>query len=178
MASQEMIQTKILHDSELYTVVKIKKDCWKFKTKHGVETFRTKHKATELAGLWKIVEEEAPKTKKKDRRTVPPGGHTWQTKEVSTVRSQQTMSKEFITKPGDVFTIKSWKGLISNTISVNVTNEKHNEEFWLSFVNELKAWKFLKKLNRMGARTVLFQTNNDKPIPFEKSIPYISRFKD
>lgn len=50
-----MKQTKELHESELYTVVKVGRK-WSYKTKHGVETHKTKKVATEFAAEWKEVE--------------------------------------------------------------------------------------------------------------------------
>lgn len=52
-----MEQTKRLHESELYEVVKVGRE-WKFKTIHGIETFKTKKKAIEFASEWKKAEKD------------------------------------------------------------------------------------------------------------------------
>jgi len=50
-----MEQTKQLHEADMYLPVKVGYE-WKFKTLHGVETYRTKRRATEMADKWKRVD--------------------------------------------------------------------------------------------------------------------------
>lgn len=51
-----MEQTKQLHEGEMYEVVKVGRE-WKFKTKHGVETFKGKKLAIQFARDWKEAED-------------------------------------------------------------------------------------------------------------------------
>lgn len=89
-------------------------------------------------------------------------------------RSQDTMRERFTTKPGDIFTIQSKTGVLSRIISVSVKNG--NEQFYLSFKNDLDAWKVLKRVNEIPGRSVMFQSDDNTPIPLKNSVPYDSRF--
>ena len=92
-------------------------------------------------------------------------------------RTQKSMATEFITKPGDVFTIKSNRGVICDTITVQVTNDETAESFYLGYRNELDAWKHLKRINEIAARRVMYQLDDDEPIDFVECIPYRHRFE-
>lgn len=62
-------------------------------------------------------------------------------------RTQETMSENFVTKPGDVFAIIGHEGVISNTIEVRVTNDNTKENFTLTFSNVIESWKLFKMLS-------------------------------
>jgi len=93
-------------------------------------------------------------------------------------RSQKSMSEKFVTSPDDVYIIKSSTGVLANTISVNVINNKTEEDFMISFKNIFQSWKVLKQLNEMTSRAVLFQIDNNDPLNYEDCFPYKARFKD
>ncbi len=91
-------------------------------------------------------------------------------------RNQESMRKNFISCPGDKYTIKGSSNCISNSITVMVSNSGREEKFFITMRNNLDAWKMLKKLDDMGGRTVLDQIDNNAPIPFKDSMPYKHRF--
>ena len=91
-------------------------------------------------------------------------------------RIVRTMKKQFVTRPGDVFTIKVRSNLLSNVIDVEVKNERVGENFTLTFKNAEDSWDLFKKLNDMLARKVFYKVDDEEPIPFEDSPPYKSRF--
>jgi len=93
-------------------------------------------------------------------------------------RDQGTMSKRFTTKPQDVYTIKTSSSCMTNTIWVKVTNELTGESFDLTFSNELNAWETLKKVSELHARKVMVQCDDETPIPYNESAPYIHRFNN
>lgn len=92
---------------------------------------------------------------------------------------QERLGKSgLLTKPGDVFTIIIEEGVISNSITFELTNKAEGEEFFShAFPNKLPVWEFLKKLNEVGNRTVLvYNEREDATVPFDQSAPYIYRF--
>jgi len=91
-------------------------------------------------------------------------------------RSQETMKNQFITAPGDVFTIKSHKNCISDSLTILVTNKNTEESFYLSAPNRIEAWKLLLQLDNMGGRSVFLQFGDDEPIPYKQSDAYKYRF--
>lgn len=66
-------------------------------------------------------------------------------------RSHDSMSKEFVTHPGDVFAILAHEGVICNTIDVQISNEETDEKFTISFNNQLGSWKTLKTISEFRA---------------------------
>lgn len=101
-----------------------------------------------------------------------------ETKTTTENRSQETMSKDFFTRPGDVFTIVSHEGTISSTIAVRVTNENTGEDFHLGLKNELKAWKLLKTLSDF--RSVIYERHTYEgeiqSCNYTDSAPFLHRF--
>jgi hypothetical protein len=84
----------------------------------------------------------------------------------------------FITKPGDVLTIIIEKGVVSSSITFELSNKSLGEFYHRdSLPNSDKAWNFLKQLNEVGNRTVLvYNEGENQTVPFEESAPYIYRF--
>ncbi len=80
----------------------------------------------------------------------------------------------FITAPKDVFTLMHTSGLISDSLSIKIN--RSGKTFYFGLKNNIESWTLLKKLNEMGARTVLYQIDNETPIAFEDSYPYRYRF--
>lgn len=93
-----------------------------------------------------------------------------------TMRTAKTMQESFITKPGDIFTVKGSKNCISSSITVEVANKGNNELFNITLSNTLPAWQMLLKLDNMGGRSVFNQHGDDAPIPFKESMSYKHRF--
>ena len=93
-----------------------------------------------------------------------------------TKRTAKSIKQNLITCPGDVFTIKGNSNCISDSLTILIENKDREESFLKSWPNRLPVWKLLKQLNKMGGRTVLNQMDDNKPEPFEKSLPYKARF--
>jgi len=91
-------------------------------------------------------------------------------------RTTESMKREFITCPDDVFTIKGHKNCISGSIVVALHNAGRQEHFYITLPNKLDAWKLLLKLDNMGGRSVFNQMGDDDPEPFKDSMPYKARF--
>lgn len=99
-------------------------------------------------------------------------------------RTQEMIHEElrngsFVSYPGDVFIVKHSSGMISNSLSIEAHNDHpvHGyKTFWFGLPNELNAWKFLKQINEMGGRKVLYQIDENEPFPFEQSVAYRYRF--
>jgi hypothetical protein len=91
-------------------------------------------------------------------------------------RSHETMSQEFITKPGDKFIVKLQGGL-SSSIPLQVVNEKTGEDFYLGMKNCLAAWKELVKIDNIGARSVVVETDGGE-VPYKESLPFKARNLD
>ncbi len=94
-------------------------------------------------------------------------------------RSQKSMSEEFITRPGDVFTVKSfYRQLLTNSIMVEVSNENTKEDFVMIFPNKTGSWSLFKSINETAGRRVMYQLDGQDPVPFENSTPYKIRFNN
>lgn len=95
---------------------------------------------------------------------------------VAEIRTAESIKKNLLTCPGDVFTIKGRSNCISDTLIVLIENHNRGESFLNCWPNKLPVWKLLKQLNEMGGRTVLNQIDDNEPEPFETSLPYKARF--
>ncbi len=89
---------------------------------------------------------------------------------------------KFVSVPGDVYTIKSTKGMICNSITVHVANTGDvnaaaiETDEYFTLPNNLDAWKFLKQINEMGGRIVFHQRGDEPPVEYKRSGPYRCRF--
>ena len=95
------------------------------------------------------------------------------------MRTQESITKDlrtgnFVTSPGDIFIVKHTSNLISNSIVVELKNG--NENFYFGLPNKIEAWNFLKELNEIGGRKVLYQIDDNEPFDFADSMPYKYRF--
>lgn len=91
-------------------------------------------------------------------------------------RSHQKMAQDFVVRPFDTFTVIQHRGLISDSISLRVTNTETKEDFRMGMANRIEAWKLLKKIHEMGNREVNIQVDDDATIPYHLSAPYECRF--
>jgi hypothetical protein len=88
----------------------------------------------------------------------------------------------FTSCPGDVMTIKSTPGMLSNSISIHITNDGTVSgaailtDEWLTLANRLEAWEWLRGCNDVHGREVMHQTGDETPIPYAESGPYLHRF--
>lgn len=98
------------------------------------------------------------------------------------MRTQETIMADlkkgkFESVPQDVMTIKSCSNMICNTIDIHLTNAQSGDDCYFCISNKLDAWKWLKQINEVEARSVLYQIDDNNPIKFEESLPYKSRFE-
>lgn len=85
----------------------------------------------------------------------------------------------YITNPNDVITILHSTGIISSSIDIKFSNESTGEKAgYGSLINKKETWNILKEFNEIGGRKVLYQIDNNEPIPFEDSAPYKHRFTE
>ena len=90
----------------------------------------------------------------------------------------ERLAETNVTNPGDKITILHTTNLISNTITCKFENTKTDEaSIVMGIANIPRHWRFLRDINNIGGRTVLYQIDNGEPFPFEDSIPYKGRFK-
>ena len=98
-------------------------------------------------------------------------------------RSHKSMAENFIVRPFDTFTIIQRRGMISDSIEVQVTNEETKENFRIGMINRNESWKTLKKIHEMGNRHVQVQVPDEDEhlygttlVSYEESMPYVARF--
>lgn len=92
------------------------------------------------------------------------------------IRKTRVKNGRFLTKPGDVITVKICSYSLSSSISIELANRQTGERLFDTIPNWLAAWEWLKSVNEIGGRDVVVQTNDQEPIPFEESAPYLYRF--
>jgi len=96
-------------------------------------------------------------------------------------RTQEVIYKQlkegnFMTVPGDVYILKHTSNVISDSLTIELINKRDDEQVIFGLPNNIKSWQFLKGLNEIGNRIVLYQIDEEEPFPFEESTPYKYRF--
>lgn len=100
---------------------------------------------------------------------------------MTTATTQKTVFERLIetniTKPGDTIIIHSNRGVLSNSIDCTFSNEVSGEASEKTCIDNIKSnWAWLKRLNGIGGRKVMYQVDIDTLIPYEESTPYKYRF--
>jgi len=95
------------------------------------------------------------------------------------MRTQESIYEDlrtgnFVTKPGDVYILEHTSACLSDSLDIKLVNR--GEEIYFGLPNNIKAWNFLKQLNEIGGRRVLYQVDDNEPINLEDSQPYKYRF--
>ena len=80
-----------------------------------------------------------------------------------------------ISNPGDTITIVMQKGVICDSVLLQMHSAASTKKETFSVPNKLEAWRYLKSINDLAGRRVWVKTGNRK-IPYEKSLPYMIRF--
>lgn len=84
--------------------------------------------------------------------------------------------KSFVSIPGDKMVVAGHRNMLSSSLTILLINEEREENVWFSIDNSLPAWKWLKAINEVEAREVVYKVDDDPEIPFENSAPYKYRF--
>jgi hypothetical protein len=140
---------------------------WKVQFPKGILSFPTKKEAQRIADGFRtdpneqeVNDMDIPKRTKPDWWRTDPG---------------------FITCPDDVFHIIIQTGCISNSITLQLVNQRRQENVRFSLPNKPEAWDILKKLDDMGGRKVqvcYIDHDGGKSYQlFKESIAYKCRFK-
>ncbi len=111
-------------------------------------------------------------------------------KQISVMTESRNIQKTFysgdgfVSCPGDVMTIEHTPHMISDSISIHITNEGTVSaasiitDEYLGLKNCLEAWKWLKSCDDISSREVMLQRDDDDPIKFKDSKPYKCRFEN
>jgi len=86
-----------------------------------------------------------------------------------------------LTHPKDIVYLEHYIGTLSNSLTCRLENKEEKYVEYFNLKNNIEGWKFLKKFNEIGGRTVLYEVHDSTKekveiIPFEKAAPYIHRF--
>jgi hypothetical protein len=89
---------------------------------------------------------------------------------------------EFITAPGDVFTLKLPIGSMFGTLLIHVTNDGTKEnsiktDEYLIMYNRTESWALLNQVAETGGRQVLVQGRGREPMAFKESTCYKDRLR-
>ena len=66
--------------------------------------------------------------------------------------------------------------MISITIDLHLTNKEDGTDAHFSVSNIPTAWRWLKQISEIAARTVQVQTGDGEIVEFKDSEPYVYRF--
>ncbi len=85
----------------------------------------------------------------------------------------------FTSSPGDIMRVMNTPNMISDSISIRLTNAADGTDAQFCIMNKLESWKWLKSINELGNRQVImdYSRYDDRDdVSYEKSIPYLCRF--
>lgn len=91
-------------------------------------------------------------------------------------RDAETMMKEFISVPDDMYTLLLDKPCLSDSLEVRIQNKRLGEDFLMSLPNRPGIWDMFLRLAQMAARAVWVAYPEDKKISFLDSPACRARF--